>query len=192
MNLINIGEKPELKDKVLSGELFLQHDAEGKLEIAAPETLYHDPAGKIMIWLNPSREALAGASSLVESVDGYIFRIAGSVGELIEKIKVHDAGFDDVVMELCKYATKLDLQDSMKENPRLEEIRAAEFRFYRTDGADMEIQFAYPLSGKMEMLAVPLSMYENARAIVARNPVFKERSAGFVQIDSHWLAGIIQ
>lgn len=192
MNLINIGEKPELKEKLLSGELFLTRDSEGKLGIEASETLYHDPAGKIMIWLNPSPEAIAGAASLVESVEGYVFRIAGSVGELIEKIKVHDAGFDDVAMELCKYAAKLDLQDSMKGDPRLEDISAAEFRFYRTDGADMEIQFAYPLSGKMEMLAVPLSMYENARAIVARNPVFKERSAGFVQVDSRWLARIIQ
>ena len=170
MNLINVGGKPELKEKVLSGEFFLRRDGEGNLGIEASETLYHDPDGKIMIWLNPSQEALAGAASLVDSVEGYIFRIAGSVGELIEKIKIHDAGFDDVVMELCKYAAKLDLQDSMKDNPSI----------------------AYPLSGKMEMLAVPLSMYENARAIVARNPVFKERSAGFVKVDALWLAGIIR
>lgn len=192
MNLINVGGKPELKEKVLSGEFFLRRDGGGNLGIEASETLYHDPDGKIMVWLNPSQEALAGAASLVDSVEGYIFRIAGSVGELIEKIKIHDAGFDDVVMELCKYAAKLDLQDSMKEDPRIEGIRAAEFRFFRTEGADMEIQFAYPLSGKMEMLAVPLSMYENARAIVARNPVFKERSAGFVKVDALWLAGIIR
>lgn len=192
MNLINVGSQPELKEKVLTGEYFIRTNSESDVKLSAEETLYHDPAGKIMYWLNPSPEALEGAAAIVGSVEGYAFRTVGSVGELIEKIKIHDAGLDDVVMELCKYATKLDMQDSMKDNPELDKILSAGFRFYKMDGSDAEIQFAYALNRKMEILAVPFSMYENARAIVARNPVFHERSTGFVKVDADWLSAIIQ
>jgi len=192
MNLINVGAQPDLKEKVLSGEYFIKTDASSEVRLCAEETLYHDPSGKIMYWLNPSPEALEGAAAIVGSVEGYTFRVADSIGELIEKIKIHDAGLDDVVMELCKYATKLDMQDSMKENPELDQILAAGFRFYKMDGSDGEIQFAYGLNKKMEIIAVPFSMYENARAIVSRNPVFQERSTGFVKVDADWLNAIIQ
>ena len=49
---INISENPELKDKVKDGSLFLWECPHcGQVNLAKYETLYHDPAAKLMVWL---------------------------------------------------------------------------------------------------------------------------------------------
>ena len=54
---INISENPELKDKVRDGSLFLWECPHcGQVNLAKYETLYHDPAKKLMVWLIPAGE----------------------------------------------------------------------------------------------------------------------------------------
>ena len=54
---INTADNPELKAKVADGSLFLWECPHcGQVNLARYETLYHDPAGKLMVWLIPAGE----------------------------------------------------------------------------------------------------------------------------------------
>ena len=51
---INVASDPELKAKVKDGSLFVWKCPDcGQLNLNPYQTLYHDPAAKIMVWLFP-------------------------------------------------------------------------------------------------------------------------------------------
>lgn len=179
LSSVNVETSPELKEKVLDGSLFTWSCPHcGNLNLVTSPFLYHDPENHLMILLT---EASVKAEGLP---DGYTGRIVRSVGDLIEKIKIFDSGLDDVVIEMCKLIT---LQEIGKEVP---------LKFFRMDGADSELSFAYPEKNSetgepvMQMLAVGFNVYEDCSGIIARNPVIKESvSSGLAEVDSDWLSG---
>ena len=130
-NIINAGGHPELKEKVSSGEYFTWEcpHCGAKNIIGGVPCLYHDSSEHLMV-------VLAGGVLKIDDVpEGYTCRIVDSVGELIEKVKIFNAGLDDAVMELCKYITCQELKKDVV------------LKFVKMDGADGEITFAYPQSG---------------------------------------------
>lgn len=187
---MNVEEMPELKAKVLDGSAFVwQCPHCGTLNLIQYQTLYHDPSEKMMVWLTRGSEELEeqvrAAYSKLEGLDEYTMRFVDDAGSLIEKIKIFDAGLDDLAMEMTKYVTKLEICESRKE--RAEDIMAAPFKFLKMSGPDNEITLAYPLDGKMEMVAIGFNVYEDCRGIIKRNPSIKETAAGFQKIDSAWV-----
>ena len=108
--------------------------------------------------------------------EGYTGRQVRSVGDLIEKIKIFDAGLDDVIIEMCKYVTYQELK---KEVP---------LKFVGTDGADGEMTFTYPEKGQMEMVAVGFNVYEDCAGILRRNPQVREGVSGLATVDQDWLS----
>lgn len=170
LSAVNVARTPSLKAKVVSGELFKWVCPDcGTVNLIKYPFLYHDPAGSLIIVLT---DAQVSADSLPE---GYTGRLVRSVGELVEKVKIFDAGLDDIVIELCKFVTLREIGTS------------APLKFFSLDGADSEITFTYPKDGSMEMIAVGLNVYEDCRGILMRNPVLKEKAAGLVAVDSAWL-----
>ena len=167
---VNAAMSPELKEQVRSGALFTWTCPHcGTANLLTFPFLYHDPAEHLMLVLT---QAPLGAEGVPE---GYIGRQVRSVGELIEKIKIFDAGLDDLVIELCKYVT---CQELKKEVP---------LKFLRTDGADAEMTFAYPEGGEMQLVAVGFNTYEDCAGILARNPQVRASAAGLASIDRDWL-----
>jgi len=167
---INVSESPEMKEKVMSGEIFIWECPDcGTRNLVKYPILYHDPSENLMLVMT---DALLDAKNLPE---GYTGRLVRNVGDLIEKIKIFDAGLDDVVIELCKFVTAREFGG----NPEL--------KFFRLDGADGEITFSYPDDGEMQMLAVGLNVYEDCRGIASRNPSLKEAAEGLVTVDRRWL-----
>ena len=167
---VNAATSPELKEQVRSGALFTWTCPHcGTANLLTVPFLYHDPAEHLMLVLT---QAPLGAEGVPE---GYIGRQVRSVGELIEKIKIFDAGLDDLVIELCKYVT---CQELKKEVP---------LKFLRTDGADAEMTFAYPEGGEMQLVAVGFNTYEDCAGILARNPQVRASAAGLASIDRDWL-----
>ena len=167
---VNAATSPELKEQVRSGALFTWTCPHcGTANLLTVPFLYHDPAEHLMLVLS---QAPLGAEGVPE---GYIGRQVRSVGELIEKIKIFDAGLDDLVIELCKYVT---CQELKKEVP---------LKFLRTDGADAEMTFAYPEGGEMQLVAVGFNTYEDCAGILARNPQVRASAAGLATIDRDWL-----
>lgn len=176
---INVAEEPELKAKALTGELFAwQCPHCGSMNLAKYPVLYHDPAENLLLVLS---EAPINAESCPE---GYTGRQVGSVGEFMEKIKIFDAGLDDIVIEMCKFVS---VQEMLQDGRIPAGAGAPELKFYRIDGSDSEMTFTYPSAGQMQMLSVGFNVYEDCAGILNRNPQIKESATGLVRMDASWL-----
>lgn len=199
---INTKEDPDLKASVKDGSLFVWECLHcGCRNLSRSQTLYHDPDERLMIWLLPdgmlSPEQEAGIEKTLEKqfadpengLDGYTLRRVGHPGELIEKVNLHDAGLDDVVMEMAKWVTRNEMADKDKANA--EEILRAPLKFYRMDGADNEIQLSFPLNGAMQVVSIGFNVYEDCRGIIQRNPSMRP-GTGFVRVDGEWIARFIR
>ena len=169
--IINVGSDPDLRVRVASGEFFL-HECPycgAKNLIPAQNCLYHDALNKIMIVFSP-------LSLKMEDVpQDYTCRLVGSIGELIEKVKIFSASLDDVVIEMCKYV----LRGEMKKD--------VDLKFVGISGADSEMTFTYPQNSRIEMIAVGFNVYEDCAGIVRRNPELHEAARGCVTVDKDWL-----
>ena len=184
---INVREAPDLKAQVLDGSLFVWECPHcGARNLVRCQTLYHDPDEKLLVWLTfgsaELEERVRAAYGSLPDMKDYTLRFVDDAGSLIEKVKIFDAGLDDVVMEMAKYVTRMELCGSMGE--RADELAAAPFKFLNIDGADGEITFAYPLDGQMQMAAVGFNVYEDCRGILKRNPAMAEAAAGFAKVDA--------
>jgi len=169
---IDVKSEPELKEKLLSGELFAKEcPVCGEKNLVKYPMMYHDSDSSLLI-------VLSDASVSVEALpEGYTGRRVRSVGELVEKIKIFDADLDDVVVEMTKYVTKMELKKDV------------EMKFLKLDGADNEIIFTYPEKQEMQLLSVGFNVYEDCRGIVQRNPSI--RPSGLAVVDPDWLKNFV-
>lgn len=190
---INVSEAPELREKVMDGSIFSwECPSCAKTNYMRYQTLYHDPDQKVMVWLTQGDlelEAKAAAIAQMEEMKAYTLRFVDEPGEFIEKTKIFSAGLDDVVMEMCKYVTKMELGE--KEPAKAEALMNAAFKFLKMEGADNEITLAYPMDGQMQMVVIGFNVYEDCRGIVQRNPHMREAATGFCHIDASWLSKYI-
>lgn len=179
---INVALDPELKARVKDGSLFLWECPYcGQRNLARYQTLYHDPDSKLMVWLLPGEEQPPQAvEEAVKELEGYTLRRVKDVGELIEKVNIHDAGLEDSVLEMCKWVTRRELA---AKNPA---AATAALKFLRMEGADNELVLAFPLDGQMQVVNVGFNVYEDARGILLRNPAVRP-APGFAQVDAAWI-----
>ena len=174
-DMVNVRENPELKASVISGEIFLQECPRcGRRHLVGGPLVYMDPDEMVLVMLSDKALSLSDTG-------GYTARLVSRAGDLIEKVKIFDAGLDDKAIELCKYVTK---QDAGKPE--------ADLRFLRLDGADNELVFTYPAGGQMEMLAVGFNVYEDCRGILSRNPAVAECAKGLAVIDEAWVSSLLR
>lgn len=187
---VNADEDPELKEKVKDGSLFIWECPRcGVHNLTGADFLYHDPGKKLMIWLLPGKADSVSESRLEKiagNLDNYTLRRVDDAGSLVEKVNIFDSGLDDMVVEICKYVTKMELAE--KAGDKAEAIMKAVFRFYRMQGADNRLVFTFPLDGKMQAVPVGFSIYEDSRGILGRNPAIAESVKGFAKVDSDWTA----
>lgn len=172
-SLVNVAGDPELKQRVLSGEFFVQECPYcGHKELMHRPFVYIDPDQKLLLMLSHD-------SVKVDDLNGFTGRWTDSAGELMEKILVFDAGLDDLVVEMCKYVTCQELKKDVT------------LKFVRMDGADNEITFTYPEKGEMQMVCVGFNVYEDCAAILGRHPEINEAARGMVHLDAAWLSDYI-
>ena len=179
---INVALDPAIKAKVKDGSLFVWECPYcGARNLLKYQTLYHDPDAKLMIWLLPG-DAIPPpqVEEAVKQLDGYTLRLVREVGDLIEKVNIHDASLEDTVLEMCKWVTRRELA---AKNPAAAD---APLKFVRTEGADNDLIFAFPLDGKMNVINVGFNVYEDARGILSRNPSVKPAD-GFAVVDAAWI-----
>ena len=179
---INVALDPELKSRVKDGSLFIWECPYcGQRNLLKYQTLYHDPDTKLMVWLLPGDQKPPQAvEEAVSGLDGYTLRIVREVGELVEKVNIHDAGLDDVVLEMCKWVTRRELA---AKNPA---VINAPLKFLRTEGADNDLVLALPGEGGMQLLNIGFNVYEDARGILSRNPAVKP-ATGFAEVNADWI-----
>ena len=184
VSVINSSENPELKNELVDGKLFIREcPVCGERQLVRFPLLYHDPSEKLLVWLsdeNPETEAQMKKAVVVEGMEGYSGRIVDTPGQLIEKIKIFDAGLDDIAMELCKFVTR---QETGKDVDML---------FFGFDGADNEITLTYPENGEMQMLRIGFNVYEDCAGIAVRNPELKKAAAGLTRVSRSWVESFIR
>lgn len=196
---INTAENPELEQKVMDGSLFLwKCPSCGQTNLVKYETLYHDPAGKVMIWLLPEglemSEAQMNSITLhAKAIGNYTLRKVSDTGSLMEKVLIFKAGLDDAVVEMCKYVTKMEIVSGTPDKEKAARIAGAAFRFYSLQGedGDRSLTLMYPDDGRMTGVNIGYNVYEDCAGIIQRNPKIKP-GEGFVQIDSAWLESHIR
>ena len=179
---INVALDPEMKDRVRDGSLFVWECPYcGTRNLAVYQTLYHDPDTKLMVWLLPGdQEPPRAVEEAVKELEGYTLRRVREVGELIEKVNIHDALLDDKVMEMCKWVTRRELAE------KIPGILDAPIKFLRMEGADNELVLAFSINGQMQMVRIGFNVYEDARGILSRHPSVQE-APGFAEINAAWV-----
>ena len=191
---INTADNPELKAKVADGSLFLWECPHcGQMNLARYETLYHDPAGKLMVWLIPAGEISEAQMQAItmhtKAMGGYTLRRVNDMGTLMEKVLIAEAGLDDIVLEMCKYVTKLEMLQKSVPAEQKDEFMASTFHFYRCEGEGDEriLTFMYALDGQMLGVNIGWNVYQDCAGILERNPQIRPEE-GFAKIDAEWLA----
>ena len=194
---INISENPELKAKVKDGSLFLWECPHCKqVNLAKYETLYHDPAAKLMVWLIPSGEIsetqMQAITMHTKAMGGYTLRRVNDMGSLMEKVLIAEAGLDDVVLEMCKYVTKLEMIQKSVGAEQKDEFMTSTFHFYKSEGEGDEriLTFMYGMDGQMLGVNIGWNVYQDCAAILERNPQIKP-AEGFAKIDADWLGSVL-
>jgi hypothetical protein len=194
---INIADNPELKAKVMDGSLFLWECPHcGQVNLAKYETLYHDPVLKVMFWLLPSGEISESQMQAItmhtKAMGGYTLRRVNDMGSLMEKVLIAEAGLDDVVLEMCKYVTKLEMIQKSVASDQKEEFMASVFHFYRSEGEgdDRMLTFMYGLDGQMLGVNIGWNVYQDCSGILERNQQIRPAD-GFEKIDADWLSSVM-
>ncbi len=180
---VNTARDPEGKERILNGALFVHECPHcGQKNLASWPLLYHDPAVRLMVWLsdgNEGTEARMREALSAEGPEEYTLRIVDTPGQLIEKIKIFDAGLDDVVLEMCKFVTRQELGKDV------------DLLFFGIEGADHEITLTYPEKGEMQLVRIGFNVYEDCAGIVSRNPDIKKAATGLCRVNrgfvEHWL-----
>ncbi len=164
---IDCGADPGLRSKVTGGEVFIRECPEcGQRELITTPVVYRDE--HLLVCLSDRRLD-------IEGLEGTQGRLVGDVGSLIEKVKIFEAGLDDVPMEFCKFVTRQEMGKDV------------DLKFLRLDGADHDIILTYPEDGAMQMLAVGFNVYEDCCAIVRRNPAVSASVQGLAVVDRGWV-----
>ena len=194
---INTSENPELKDKVRDGSLFLWECPHcGQVNLAKYETLYTDPSAKLMVWLIPSGEVSESQMQAItmhtKAMGGYTLRRVNDMGSLMEKVLIRDSGLDDVVLEMCKYVTKLEMVQTSVGAEMKDEFMASTFHFYKSEGEGDEriLTFMYGIGGQMQGVNIGWNVYQDCAGILSRNPQIRPAD-GFARIDADWLNSVL-
>ena len=122
---------------------------------------------------------------------GYTLRRVNDMGSLMEKVLINDAGLDDVVLEMCKYVTKLEMVQTTIGVEQKDDFMASTFHFYKSEGEDARIlTFMYALDGQMQGVNIGWNVYQDCEGILSRNPQIKPAD-GFAKIDAEWLESVM-
>ena len=181
---INTEREPELKERLLSGALFVRECPQcGAKNLVSFPLLYHDPSEKVMIWLSDGSadtEARMKAAVAGEDFAGYTGRIVDTPGQMIEKVKIFDAGLDDLALEMAKFVTRQELGKDV------------DLLFFSLDGADNEITLTYPEAGEMQLVRIGFNVYEDCAGILLRNPDIKKSATGLSRVNRGVVEGFLR
>lgn len=156
---LNVSLDPEEKPRLLNGELhrFTCGKCSAQTQVAYP-LLYHDMDRKLMIHnIEEADRPEEFSDGILGNVIGemrksYTFRYVHSRNELIEKIKIADAGLDDRVVEIFKILIRGQIQ----------ELAEGDFFFDHLESTpvgDETITFFWLTDDGGQEIPVPLATY---------------------------------
>ena len=184
-NSVNTALNPELKQKILSKELFLFQCPEcGEKMIVDYGMLYHQTEDKLMIYyVTDDNEftdvvgKLAGRN-IDDRDEEYRCRVVCSSDELAEKIMIFDAGLDDRAVELLKLLCRKQMEDGYPE------MMVDDVYFQTTEDSQGMIVF---LSQGQPCAEIPFKK----EAYDAIQKYYKEEGNDELIIDMEWAYGVL-
>ncbi len=195
---IDVDLEPELKDKIMSDEIFTFKCSEcGKKALMAFPCLVSDMEKKYIYWLianfdDEQKKALDDdlkASMKNENdkkfAEGYTRRIIGSINELKEKILIADEGLDDRVVEIMKILCINEVAE------QLNGAQLSEVRFNRKENGGMCFVLIF-LDRDPAMIDVTKDMYDKVDKMFAYEIKEKTPKEGFAEIDPYWANEVIK
>ena len=191
---LNTQLNPEKKEQLLSGALcqYICPHCGKSFNIDYP-MLYHQMEDQIMIYyvvqeedIQMVEEQFRGEFGDVETeitkvlkddMNSYLYRIVGSQRELMEKIRIFDAGKDDRIVELVKRIISDAVADK---NPELEDVN-----LYYLEEEGESLFVAVNSKGVLGTVPIPNGMYEDmANGLREKLPDLRIRSE--FRIDRDW------
>lgn len=191
---LNTQLNPEKKEQLLSGALFqyICPHCGKSFNIDYP-MLYHQMEDQIMIYyvvqeedIQMVEEQFRGEFGDVETeitkvlkddMNSYLYRIVGSQRELMEKIRIFDAGKDDRIVELVKRIISDAVADK---NPEQGDVN-----LYYLEEEGESLFVAVNSKGVLGTVPIPNGMYEDmANGLRGKLPDLRIRSE--FRIDRDW------
>lgn len=191
---LNTQLNPEKKEQLLSGALFqyICPHCGKSFNIDYP-MLYHQMEDQIMIYYVVQEEDIQMVEEqfrgefgdeeteitkvLKEDMNSYLYRIVGSQRELMEKIRIFDAGKDDRIVELVKRIISDAVADK---NPEQGDVN-----FYYLEEEGESLFVAVNSKGVLGTVPIPNGMYEDmAEGLREKLPDLRSRSE--FRIDRDW------
>jgi len=198
---INATLSPQLKEKVVTGELFKHTCPECKFEfVINHKFLYHDIRNNYMIYLIPnSKNNDEEVSQLSENlkmmmdpnrkgnvkkeISSYKFRIVDEFSRLIEKINILDNNINDKVIELCKMVIMFNY---------LKDMTSSNIKKVIFESKDENVNFLISTSDdKTFKASLPSSVYDEILSNLSASPLYEEDLA-FKSVDLIWAADAVQ
>ena len=190
---VNATADPELKDKLMSGELmtFTCQSCRKVAEVVWP-LLYHDMERELMVHIRLDEQLPEGQAPEPVPVEdfmrGFALRTVASRNELVEKVLIFEDGLDDRIIEIFKIALRRQLeQDAQATEGELMFSACGE-----SEDGQKEIAFVL-LNGEGEAsFAVPLSVYEYfAENIRDRLPDPDAEAGRWLRVDAGYAESLI-
>lgn len=177
---LNVTLDRERKEELIKGDLtrFTCEKCGWSGQVDYP-LLYHDMEKHLMIWLvcdgfEPDLSNLP----FVHKMTDYRFRFVSSLNELIEKIVLFDAGFDDRLMEFFKLW--------MRAHPG-EVVLLCELYFVKTtqdDDGSQIMHFEHFTNDTGERITVPLeSFHQTCELVKSYFPAPETEAAKWLRVD---------
>jgi len=182
---VNVTLNPELKTKLLKGELtrFVCEKCGWSGEVLYP-LRYHDMSKHFMIWLWPDAGEPDTTDMPTEKLEHeYRFRLVATRNDLIEKILVFEHNMDDRVVELVKL--RLWAQSAEQGTPYQGTILFS--KTSRDAQGEEKMQFRHLKESDPESLSVPFDFYHRTReSLSGRLPPPESEQGKWLRVDKEY------
>ncbi len=191
---INATQAPELRDRLLSGELMrFTCPSCGYSEHYFYDLLYHDMARKYLVWLAQSAEARAEfakgyLSEEFEMFPDYQFRVVGTYNRLIEKVLILANGLDDQVVEIIK----LHIVDAAQDKGQTVLIEDLYFKHFE-DGETLVFVELLDKTQEERGYRLPFKIYSWGEDIVKKyQQDYGSEEPAWLEIDHNYVPDIME
>lgn len=189
---VNVDIMPEMKEKVISGELFRWACPVCGESFTVPyPMLYHDMTKQIMVYHllrrgNPSDSRVVNMLGRSGLMANYTLRSAYSLDDFREKIAQMDSGLDDRVLEFLKYYLLHQNPDSnIPEGAVLRFARAAEDR--ETGGMYLLFYIVHPSLPDLPFLKVSSNAYHEIERTGKVGDIFGNQGTDYIEVSQDFM-----
>ncbi len=183
-SVINVTEKPDLKQKVMHNDIFaFRCDQCGLVAPLTYECVYVDTKKSLVIYLAPEMtDNVMKSIKQWQDVDARQKRIVDNINDLKEKILISDHLMDDRIMEFMKIENVQQLKKEMEDDNLMNIL-------FDSDGSNYYFLVFFEKKG---MGRIPVAA-EYCRAAEQRYlpRIGRKHSKHFVKIDMEWARNIL-